>query len=514
MATKPADAATASTVASFADCFVGVKPFERALLAIYESNEVPTPSKTVHPLLLDVDDGNGSSVAMHTSWSELHPKLHPLGAGVPESRAPRKCWQLESCIAIAMLLSEDRAKSSKSSSSSSSSSSSWHLVDFAGGCGPLGLPLAAMLPWATVTIVELKKRSLDIARERANAAGLTNVRFFEGDIRAFDEPFDVGVALHACGDASDLVMEACASRGARFVVCPCCTGKLSSSRVNVFRYAITQSNDSRIEYPRSAAVRRCLDATSYDYLACAADVSDGFNLSGARGVLRRLCKAYLELDRSLWAAERGYTCFVTRMHRPEATPKADILYGWREGDAPKSADVTRLLTRPCPDEAYTEATRLGFGGASNVEAAPASAAPSSAADTSCGECELTEALHGSVGGRGGGAAGGSPADSATTSAQRLGGSLGASEWTEDELSEVFDKLRAVGAGEEIEVRAPSARRRRLVHYAAANLGLFHETTKKAVRVSRRSADTAPTTEGGGAAPSAPSTAESEGVRLE
>ena len=36
-----------------------------------------------------------------------------------------------------------------------------------------------------MTIVELKRRSLDIARERAADAGLTNVRFFEGDIEAY-----------------------------------------------------------------------------------------------------------------------------------------------------------------------------------------------------------------------------------------------------------------------------------------------------------------------------------------
>ena len=86
------------------------------------------------------------------------------------------------------------------------------------------MPLAAMLPHCTVTIVELKARSLEIARGRAAAAGLTNVRFVCGDLGAFDEPFDVGLALHACGTASDLVLRACVAARACFVVCPCCTG--------------------------------------------------------------------------------------------------------------------------------------------------------------------------------------------------------------------------------------------------------------------------------------------------
>jgi len=50
-------------------------------------------------------------------------------------------------------------------------------------------------------------------------------------------------------------------------------------------------------------------------------------LAGDRGLLRRLCKAYLEHDRRLWAIERGYEVHVTAMHRLEASPKRDILYG-------------------------------------------------------------------------------------------------------------------------------------------------------------------------------------------
>ena len=474
---SPVHVEPSATTSAAADCYVGVKPFERALLAIYESKEVVSPPcKTKHPLLLATDNGGEGSrssamSSIVTRWDELHPKLHPLGAGVPESRAPRKCWQLESCIAIAILLAEDGhapvSKSSHASEEGTTPRRRCHLVDFAGGCGPLGLPLAAMLPWATVTIVELKKRSLDIARERASAAGLTNVAFFEGDIRAFPEPFDVGLALHACGDASDLVMEACVNARARFVVCPCCTGKLSTSRVNVFRYAITQSNETRITYPRSAPVRACLDPAAYDYLACAADVSDAFNLEGPRGVLRRLCKSYLEHDRQLWAAESGYTCHVTRMHRPEATPKADILYGWTAEAPPRDAATRALLSTEVLDEAYADALRLGFGSGGSGGHVSTAGAPDGAQQLKGGGDLCVEA---------------GESGAAATSAQRLGGALGASEWTEEELANAFADLKGLMAGESRELRAPSARRRRLVHYAASELGLHHVTTKKAVRV--------------------------------
>ena len=307
MAAEPAD---------LADCYVGVKPYERALLDLLESETVPRPARSTHPLLISADQAAMPPV----DWEALHPRLHPTGAGVPPARAGRKCWQLEALCAITQLLAEDLRDAR---------GTDCHIVDFAAGSGPLGLPLAAMLPWVTVTFVELKKRSLDIARERAKEAGLTNVRFFEGDIQAFSEPFDVGIALHACGTASDLVLETCVERGARFVVCPCCTGKLSTGRRDVYRFAVTGANESRVAYPRSALVSNVLDAEAYNFLACAADVSDVALLDGSRGLLRRLSKLYLEHDRRLWACERDYDCHLTRMHHGrEASPKCDILYGW------------------------------------------------------------------------------------------------------------------------------------------------------------------------------------------
>ena len=454
--------------------YVGVKPFEKALLSIFESEGVSKPTKTIHPLLADAADDDGAA-SIKTDWDALHPKLHPLGAGVPAARAPRKCWQLESCIAVATLLAQEFRPQGEESILADTPSC--HVVDFAGGSGPLGLPLAAMLPWAKVTIVDIKDRSLAIARERAAEAKLSNVAFFHGDIRAFLEPFDIGVALHACGDASDLVIESCVAAGARFAVCPCCTGKLSSTRMNVFRHGTTNANErygntvapddaATIVYPRSAAVQACLSAEEYNYLACAADVSDAHLLEGSRGVLRRLCKAYLEHDRKLWAVDRGYACHVTRMHRPDATPKADILYGWREGAPPTGARALALLTAACADEAYEEARRLGLGG--EARGGGEGAGGGDDAQEVC-----SEVASGEEGAADDAASSSKP--SLAPTASRLGGALAASEWNEEELCEMLTRLRALGGGESLAVNAPSARRRRLVHYAAAELGLHHTT---------------------------------------
>ena len=101
------------------------------------------------------------------------------------------------------------------------------VVDFGCGGGHQSLPLAYHFPDARFVLVDAKRRSLDVARRRADAAGLANVRVVEGRIEDFDEPFDVGIALHACGAASDFAMEKCVAARAAYVVAPCCVGKIS-----------------------------------------------------------------------------------------------------------------------------------------------------------------------------------------------------------------------------------------------------------------------------------------------
>jgi hypothetical protein len=425
------------------DCYVGVKPFEKALLDLFESDVVPRPVRTRHPAL-----GHDGEVRSTFSWSDLHPMLHPTGAGVPRARAGRKCWQLEALCSITQLLADDFRSAGRESI---------HIVDFAAGCGPLGLPLAALLPWATVTIVELKKRSLDIARARAAEAGLSNVRFFEGDLGAFHEPFDIGVALHACGTASDLVLKACVDADARFVVCPCCTGKLSTDRRDYYRFAATGTNETRVAYPRSQPVCKVLTVESYNFLACAADVSDAGLLAGSRGLLRRLAKCFLEHDRALWLGEQGYDARLTRMpHGRNASPKCDILFGW-QSDAPPAAVTRDTLTCTIEDEDVAEAESLGMGtgttGTGTGTSTGTGTGVATIAETGCMACSTDR----------------------EPTASRLGGTLGASEWSSEELEKVSATLRGLKVGDSLQIGASSGRKRRLVHFAAARLGLHHQT---------------------------------------
>jgi hypothetical protein len=45
----------------------------------------------------------------------------------------------------------------------------------------------------------------------------------------FNQPFDVALATHLCGDATDVAMERSVRCGAAFIATPCCLGKVARS---------------------------------------------------------------------------------------------------------------------------------------------------------------------------------------------------------------------------------------------------------------------------------------------
>jgi SAM-dependent methyltransferase len=100
-----------------------------------------------------------------------------------------------------------------------------HIVDFGCGTGNLLLPLAALFPSCTFTGVDMKPAALQLLQQRAAAAGLSNVAVFEGMIEQYCQPFDVALGLHACGNATDHVLQMAVHCGAAFVVSPCCVGE-------------------------------------------------------------------------------------------------------------------------------------------------------------------------------------------------------------------------------------------------------------------------------------------------
>lgn len=56
-----------------------------------------------------------------------------------------------------------------------------------------------------------QSKSIEIARERIELSGLVNVEIVSDFLENYNDLFDVGLALHACGGASDAVLEKYAS---------------------------------------------------------------------------------------------------------------------------------------------------------------------------------------------------------------------------------------------------------------------------------------------------------------
>lgn len=267
------------------------------------SHSLLPPPPPTHAPLHDFITGAG--------FSSLHPALDPgargqldesgkLSYGVPGPRASRKRQQIVNMVhAIA---SHKRI------------SSTLHFVDFCAGCGHVGLVIAALFPAWRVTILDSKPNALAIARARANDAGLSNVRIFEGDLHAFDEPFDIGTALHACGAASDGVLTLCVRRGAAAVVAPCCVGAVVSAKADT---GITGFGEARS--------RRFRGAVGHDDFARLARAAD-FGEAAKGGDLWRVgAKALVEADRCEALKDKGFQAVLVKMRPLECTPKNDII---------------------------------------------------------------------------------------------------------------------------------------------------------------------------------------------
>ena len=228
------------------------------------------------------------------------------------------------------------------------------------------LPLAARFPEARFVAVEMKQRSADLLSLRARRAGLRNVETRVQMIETFREPFDVGIALHACGNATDHAMLRCVERGASFAVSPCCVGKLKFSLAggNSFgemnrdwttKGAYRSAEETHggglcvsITHPRSRwlfdQLANRADAGSgpgggaaepFAALAAAADTGHGDGAGADRiTALGREAKKHVELDRAQAAREAGYEVVTLSLVRGDDAPpnKNHVLVGAPRGE--------------------------------------------------------------------------------------------------------------------------------------------------------------------------------------
>ncbi|XP_043252863.1 glutathione S-transferase C-terminal domain-containing protein homolog [Colletes gigas] len=232
---------------------------------------------------------------LNLDWSMVPYDATPEGGALPEARLKKKQEQIQNMCKPVMKL----AKAGDV------------IVDFCSGSGHLGILVAHLLPSCTVVLLENKEESLNRAKERVRKLKLTNVKFYQCNLDYFKGDFDIGMSLHACGVATDLVLQQCVKRRAIFICCPCCYGSLHDCH--------------HLTYPRSNVLKGQMDQEKYMVLSHAADQThDDRNVKTKQGYK---CMAIIDTDRKLQAEQFGYKVYISKFIPNTCTPKHHILVG-------------------------------------------------------------------------------------------------------------------------------------------------------------------------------------------
>ncbi|XP_003701560.1 glutathione S-transferase, C-terminal domain containing [Megachile rotundata] len=232
---------------------------------------------------------------LNLDWSSIPYDATPEGGSLPSTRLKKKHEQLENmCKPVIKLAKAGDV-----------------IVDFCSGSGHLGILIAYLLPYCTVILLENKEESLNRAKERVKKLGLTNVRFYQCNLDYFKGHFDIGVSLHACGVATDLVIQQCIRLNSIFVCCPCCYGSLHDCH--------------HLTYPRSNVFKKQMEQDKYIVLSHAADQThDEQNVKTKQGYE---CMAIIDTDRKLQAEQFGYKVYLSKFIPNTCTPKNHVLIG-------------------------------------------------------------------------------------------------------------------------------------------------------------------------------------------
>lgn len=227
------------------------------------------------------------------NWATVPDGANPTAGHLPDTRKDRKTQQLENMTLAALNIAKDGDV----------------IVDFCSGSGHLGILLAHLLPKCTIILLENKEQSLLRARNRVLEMGLKNVYSFQCNLDFFMGKFDIGIALHACGIASDLVLDKCLKANAKFVLCPCCYGSLHAT--------------DRLVYPRSTTFCS-VPIDKYLCIGHAADQTHEDHPLTKRGAR---CMAIIDSDRGRLAEEYGYSVTLSNLKPLSCTPKNNLLIG-------------------------------------------------------------------------------------------------------------------------------------------------------------------------------------------
>ncbi|KAL1512819.1 hypothetical protein ABEB36_002342 [Hypothenemus hampei] len=231
-------------------------------------------------------------------WTAVPLTANPQGGALPAKRANRKCEQLENLVKATLKVVGNKK---------------YRIADFCSGSGHLGILAALFLPQCEVILVENKERSIDRAKQTISKLNLKNVILVQSNLDYFTGKIQLGLALHACGLATDLVLQMCIKNNADFICCPCCYGGIKDCH--------------QVSYPRSVHFQKIFIENEKQYfnLAHAADQTHKQeNIKTKQGYF---CMDVIDTDRKWYAQDCGYEVFLGKLQPVSCTNKNNLLVG-------------------------------------------------------------------------------------------------------------------------------------------------------------------------------------------
>lgn len=131
----------------------------------------------------------------------------------------------------------------------------------------------------------------------------------------FDEAFTIGLSLHACGVATDLVLRKCWNNQASFICSPCCYGKIQDlgnlPQSKVYQQVLTARDVINISH--------CSDQTH--------DPRNVKHINVEKSRQGYFCMDVIDTDRLGRAKELGYLTQLKRLFPEDCTLKNRLLVG-------------------------------------------------------------------------------------------------------------------------------------------------------------------------------------------
>nr|CAB3251053.1 glutathione S-transferase C-terminal domain-containing protein-like [Phallusia mammillata] len=238
-----------------------------------------------------------NSTEIKIDWDLIPKDVHPTMGELSTARAQRKCHQMENIIHAAKQICKNGDV----------------IVDFCCGGGHVGILLSHFFPKCQIILIENKEESLDRARARIENLGATNITIYQCNLEHYRGKFDIGVALHACGVATDMVLHECMKRKSSFVISPCCYGRIV--------------NTDKITYPQSKFFKNI--PTSFDEMLVLGRGGDqtSWNFENGKAKQGKHCMAIMDTDRINAASDQGYKTELYSLQPQNCSPKNNLIVG-------------------------------------------------------------------------------------------------------------------------------------------------------------------------------------------